>query len=183
MGKILFSADFEKAFDSVEHTFIFATLQSFGFGPQFIDWVKTIFRIAESCVMNNGHSTGYFQLERGTRQGDPLSAYLFILCLETLFIQIRENDNIKGIGISDDQVKLSAYADDADFLIVDVNSLQSVFQTCSTFQLYSSLELNLEKSEACWIGNKMGSYEMRINCKWVNIKCNAIANTGYFQQL
>ena len=92
IGGILFSADFEKAFDSIEHLFLLAVLKSFGFGPQFIDWVRTIFKSAESCVMNNGHSTGYFPLERGTRQGDPLSAYLFILCVETLFIQIRENE-------------------------------------------------------------------------------------------
>ena len=43
MGGILFSADFEKAFNSIEHPFIFATLQSFGFEPQFIHWVRTIF--------------------------------------------------------------------------------------------------------------------------------------------
>ena len=36
IGGILFSADFEKAFDSIEHSFIFATLKSFGFGAQFI---------------------------------------------------------------------------------------------------------------------------------------------------
>ena len=101
MGGILFSANFEKAFDSVEHTFIFATFQSFGFRPQSIHWVRTVFQNAESCVMNSGHSTGYFPSERGTRQGDPLPAYLFILCLETLFIQIREDNNIKGIGMSD----------------------------------------------------------------------------------
>ena len=46
IGRILFSADFEKAFISIEHTFIFATLQSLGSGPQFIHWVRTIFRNA-----------------------------------------------------------------------------------------------------------------------------------------
>ena len=64
--------------------------------------------------------------------------------------------------------------------MADVNSLQSVFQTCSTFKLYSSLKLNPEKSEACWIGNKMGSYEMPINCKWVNTECNAMRKLGIF---
>ena len=77
IGGILFSADFENAFDSIEHPFLLAVLRSFGFGLQFIHWVRTIFKTAESCVMNNGHSTGFFPLERGTRQGDPLSAYLF----------------------------------------------------------------------------------------------------------
>ena len=44
---ILFSADFEKAFDSIEHTFIFATLESCGFGPPFIQWVRTFLKNAE----------------------------------------------------------------------------------------------------------------------------------------
>ena len=92
-----FSADFEKAFDSIEQTFIFAALESFGFGPQFIQWLRTFLQNAASCVMNNGHSTRYFSLERKTRQGDPLSACLFILCVETLLIQIRENPYIKVV--------------------------------------------------------------------------------------
>ena len=64
--------------------------------------------------------------------------------------------------------------------MANVDSLQLVFRTCSTFQLYSSLKLNLGKSEACWIGNKMGSYEMPINCKWVNTECNAMRTLGIF---
>ena len=74
---ILFSSDIGKAFDSVDHTFIFITLKKFGFGPDFIQWVKTLLNRPESCVMNNGKSTGYFGLERGTRQGDPLSPYIY----------------------------------------------------------------------------------------------------------
>ena len=56
---ILFSANFEKAFDSIEHAFLFSVLKSFGFGPQFIQRVRTFLNNAESCVVNNGHSTGY----------------------------------------------------------------------------------------------------------------------------
>ena len=62
---ILFTADFEKAFDSIDHTFILVVLEKFGFGPDFINLVKTLFIGAESCVMNNGHSTGYFHLKEG----------------------------------------------------------------------------------------------------------------------
>ena len=64
---------------------------------------------------------------------------------------------MKGIRIGDNEIKLSANADYADFLTSDVSSLETMFQTCATFQLYSSLKLNLEKSEACWIGNRMGA--------------------------
>ena len=128
---------FVKAFDSIEHPFIFTNLQSFGFGPEFIQWVRTFLKGVESCVLNNCHLTGYFSLERGTRQGDLLSAYLFILCLETLFIQIRDNDTIRGIPVGGHEIRLSAYADDGDFFTPDTESLQSIFQTYTTFQLYS----------------------------------------------
>ena len=138
---ILFSADFEKAFDSTD---LFAVLESFGFAPDFNQWVKTLFYNAESCVINNGMSTGYFRLQKGTGQGDVLSAYLFILALEVLLIQIRENNDIKGIIINNTDIKLSAYADDTYFLASDVIPLQYIFKTCKIFQQFSSSKLNLE---------------------------------------
>ena len=63
--RILFSADFEKAFDSVEHSFILATLESFGFGPQFIHWVGVILNKAESCLMNKERALNWiFSFEK-----------------------------------------------------------------------------------------------------------------------
>ena len=177
---ILFSADFEKAFDSVEHSFILASLESFGFSPQFIHWVRFILNKAESCVMNNGHSTGYFPSERGCRQSDPLSAYLFIICVEVLFIQVRENDNINGIKIDDRELKLSASADDANFLFSNVNSLKLIFDICLRFQSFSSMKINLEKFEACWIGRARDSTYTRISCKWADLNNQAIRTLGIF---
>ena len=146
---ILFLADFEKAFDSIDHTFLFSVLKSYGFGHDFIQWVKTLFNNAESCVMNNGHSTGYFPLKRGTRQGDPLSVYLFILALEVMLFQVRSDEQIEGIKINDFEVKLAAYADDTYFFTLDIWSLLAVLNTCKTFQEFSSLKINLEKCQAC----------------------------------
>ena len=113
----MFSADFEKAFDSIDHTFLFSHLKSYGFSPDFIQWVKTLFNNAESYVMNDGHSTGHFPLKRGKRQGDPLSAYLFILALEVMLFQLRSNEQIEGIKINDFKVKLAAYADDTNLFL------------------------------------------------------------------
>ena len=66
-------------------------------------------------------------LERGTRPGNPLSEYLFILALDVLLIQIRENADIRDIIIDETEIKLSAYADDESFFVTDVQSLQMIF--------------------------------------------------------
>ena len=46
---MLFPADIEKAFDSLEHNVLFATLAKFGFGPDFVKWIKVIFQCKELC--------------------------------------------------------------------------------------------------------------------------------------
>ena len=86
MDGYLLTLDIQKAFDSVDHDFLLLSLEMFGFGENFINWIKIILNDQESCVMNGGFSTGYFKLERGTRQGDPISAYLFLLVIE-FFLQ------------------------------------------------------------------------------------------------
>ena len=109
-------------------------------------------------------------MNRGTRQGDPLSAYLFILVFEVMLIQVRENDNIKGINIENFDIKLSAFADDTYFLTLDTLSLHHIPETCSVFEDYSSLKLNLDKSQACWIGAAKGKLDKPLECGWINIE-------------
>ena len=86
LGGYLLTVDFEKAFDSLNHNVLIAVLKKYGFGDDFIDWILILFSSQESCVINGRHSTKYFPLERGARQGDPLSAYLFVLALEIFLL-------------------------------------------------------------------------------------------------
>ena len=67
----MFAADIEIAFDSLDHDFILAVLAKMGLGSDFIKWVQTLLNDQQSSVMNNGAATGYFKLNRGTRQRDP----------------------------------------------------------------------------------------------------------------
>ena len=78
MDGFLVAMDIEKAFDSLDHDFLILTLEKYGFGKKFILWVKILLRDQEPCVINRGVTTKYFSLGRGTRQGDPISAFLFI---------------------------------------------------------------------------------------------------------
>ena len=130
--------------------------------------------------MNNGHSMGYLSLERETRQGDPVSAYLFVLALDILFIRIRQNEQIKGACISDHELKISANADDTNFLVSDIQSLNCLFLTCTGFGYYSSLRLNEEKSEARWIGSNKSNTSKPLPCKWVNLKNDKIKILGCY---
>ena len=109
---ILVTIDFEKAFDSLDHKFLFKVLHTFNFGPSFIQWIRTFYSNVSSCVINNGFATNYFRVDRGVRQGDPLSPLLFILSLEVMACSIRQNDKIQGIKIKNEEVKLSLFADD-----------------------------------------------------------------------
>ena len=102
----LVTTDIEKAFDSVDHTFLCAILRKFGFDENYIKWIQILLKGQESCVMNNGFTTNYFSLSSGTRQGDPLSAHLFILVMEILFMQIRNKKNIRGLRIFGYKFKL-----------------------------------------------------------------------------
>ena len=70
------SLDFEKAFDSVNHQWLFQVMTKFGFPAKFIDIVKTLHSIAASEVLINGFRAPPFLIQRGVRQGDPLSLSL-----------------------------------------------------------------------------------------------------------
>ena len=66
---ILVAIEFEKAFDSLNFSFLLRNLQAFNFGPSFIQWVRVLYNKVSSCVMNNGFTSGPFSLSRGVRQG------------------------------------------------------------------------------------------------------------------
>ena len=73
-GLMIF-VDFQKAFDSIEWDFLFKCTEAFNFGSNFRRWVKLFYNDMQSCIMNKGMTSKSFQLERGARQGDPLSPY------------------------------------------------------------------------------------------------------------
>ena len=76
--------DIEKAFVSLDHDFLVLTLEKYGFGKNFILWVKILLRDQESCVINGDTTTTYFSPGRGARQGDPISAFFIYFSLRDI---------------------------------------------------------------------------------------------------
>ena len=81
----LVTVDIEKAFDSVNRLFVIAILKKISFGTEFIEWIKNII---------GPKTSKYFKQERGTRQGDPISAYLIIIVHEVVFWIIKETSKV-----------------------------------------------------------------------------------------
>ena len=176
-GLLLF-LDFEKAFDTVEWPFIQKTFKYYNFGQSLINWIKLCYHNTESCILNNGWASDFFKLERGVRQGCPLSPYLFILCVEVLADAIRKNQNVKGIFVNGNEIKISQYADDTT-LILDGSkeSLASSLHILDNFQRISGLKLNNKKTEALWIGanaEKEDKLCPERDLKWVKGKTKAL---------
>ena len=108
MEGFLVTMDVEKALDSLDHKLLISVLKKIGFGQNFISRIEIILKNQESLVINGGTITKYFKLNRAARQGDPISAYLFMLAPEILFLLIKENPHIKGLNIFDHCYRYSA---------------------------------------------------------------------------
>ena len=70
---LLLLIDFEKAFDSVAWSFINKTFKYFNFKNDILQWIETFYKNIKSTVIINQNPSPWFQIERGCRQGDPIS--------------------------------------------------------------------------------------------------------------
>lgn len=88
--------DLKKAFDRLEWSFISYSLQKLNFPTPIINLIMSCVTTLSISILVNGTPTRFFQPSRGIRQGDPLSSYLFIICMETLSQLIDEATQLKN---------------------------------------------------------------------------------------
>ena len=144
--------DQEKAFDRVEFTWLFETLEAFGFGKKFQKWIKILYKDANSAILTNGRISRFFPVKRGVRQGDSLSALLFIIQAEPLAETVRDSPNIEGItSLSYDnkitEFQLSQYADDTTIILKHYSMISECLNILSDFGLASGSRLNIKKTK------------------------------------
>jgi hypothetical protein len=144
--------DFQSAFDSVKHSFIWKTLQRMNVGNNLIGHLKTLYKGAKSAILNFGSTTNWVQLSKSARQGDPVSAYLFILVLEVLLAKLRSKvEKIESVK-KDFKVGASCFADDFTGFPKNKEQLMLTLQIVDDFGPISGLRVNKDKSEVVELG-------------------------------
>ena len=87
---------------------------------------------------------------RGVQQGDPLSPYLFLLCVELLADGIKSDSNVKGVKIQDKEFIHGQYADGTFFLDGTESSQYHCLNTLGLFAECSGLRVHINKAKATW---------------------------------
>ena len=146
------TVDIEKDFDSINHCFLIKVSEKFGFEKDFVKWIKILLQKQESCIVKGGTTTNYFKLEKDIRQGDLISAYLFILVLEIVFLFTKESKKINGLNIFDKTFLYTAYAEDTTFFLTDTKSVIELMNIFDAFSKFSGLKPNKSKCEMAGIG-------------------------------
>ena len=173
-NRVMFlKVDFEKAFDSLNWSFLYSIMTQMGFSVKWINWISSCLNSGYASVLVNGSPTKEFKIEKGLRQGDPLSPFLFILAIEALnvaLVHARNNNIFQGIKVGKDNINVShiQFADDAlimgEWSLINVRNLSRIL-TC--FHLASGLKVNFNKSKLFGIGvtnMKLNSLASTIGC-------------------
>ncbi|KAG7567099.1 Ribonuclease H-like superfamily [Arabidopsis thaliana x Arabidopsis arenosa] len=152
-GKFMaIKTDMSKAYDRVEWIFVEKVLRKLGFCEKWITWIMWCITTVQYRVLLNGQPRGLIVPERGLRQGDPLSPYLFILCTEVLIANIRKAEReklITGIKIANASPSVShrLFADDSLFFCkANKDQCEVILGILKKYEAVSGQQINFLKS-------------------------------------
>ncbi|CAM2114275.1 unnamed protein product [Caretta caretta] len=149
----LLSLDQEKAFDNVDHGYLLSTLQAFGFGPQFVSFLRVLYASAECLVRLNWTLTEPVSFKRGVLQGCPLAVQLYALAIEPFLCLLRRR--MTGLVLREPELRLvlSVYADDVLLVVQDPGDLAQVEACQAIYSAASSTRVNWVKSSGLAVGD------------------------------
>uniref|UniRef100_A0A670J5I8 Reverse transcriptase domain-containing protein n=1 Tax=Podarcis muralis TaxID=64176 RepID=A0A670J5I8_PODMU len=145
---VLIFIDAEKAFDNISWKFMKKNLEGMGVGRGFENGIEAIYSEQKAKLIVNNVVTEEFYIEKGTRQGCPLSPLLFISVLEVLLNMIRRDRQIQGITVGVKQYKLKAFADDLVITVQEPeSSTKRVLELIQEFGRVAGFKLNKQKTK------------------------------------
>lgn len=134
--------DFRQAFDSILKDKLLSSMESQGIPKKLVSLVKMTMKNAKASVIIDGRYGEQFELSRGVRQGDALSATLFNLALQTALQNITDNGTI----IYKSKM-ICAYADDIVIITRNERELKETFGKLHTEAEKVGLQINVEKTK------------------------------------
>jgi hypothetical protein len=142
---MIISLDAEKAFDKIQHPFMIKVLERTGIRGPYLNMIKVIYSKPVANIKVNGEKLEAIPLKSGTRQGCPLSPYLFNIVLEVLVRAIHQGDtNWKGRS---QNITISLFADDMIVYISDPkNSTGELLNLINSFSDVAGYKINSKKS-------------------------------------
>ena len=138
--------DFEKAFDSVNHTFLWFKMSACGIHGKLLNIVRTMYANLQNCVRVGGRLTDWFAQAAGVRQGDTLAPTLFALYINDLAPEINE----LGCGVcigEDTRLSILLYADDIVLLSESPDDLQAQLDVLNNWSTRWKLGINTDKTQ------------------------------------
>ncbi|GJS39763.1 putative RNA-directed DNA polymerase, eukaryota [Tanacetum coccineum] len=156
--QLLFKVDFEKAFDSVNWKFLLNVMRQMGFGLKWRKWIYSCLASASISIIINSSPTKEFKMERGLRQGDLLSPFLFLLVAEALQVTVLEACNVglyNGVSLASNgaNISLLQYANVVLFFGEWSRwNAKNLIHILKCFELGSGLKVNLAKSRILGVG-------------------------------
>jgi hypothetical protein len=146
---LIISIDAGKAFDNIQHYFMIKALRNLVIEGMYPNIVKTIFDKPIANIILNGEKLKQFPLKSGMRQECPLSPLPFNIVLEFLARAIRQEEEIKGIQIGKETVKIFLFEDDIILYLKDPkNSTPKLLDTINSHSKVAGYKINLQKSLA-----------------------------------
>ncbi|GKV46285.1 hypothetical protein SLEP1_g53277 [Rubroshorea leprosula] len=148
----IFKADFEKAYDCVDWSYLDWMMSRFGFGGKWRGWIRECFSTARVSVLVNGSPTEEFAMGKGLRQGDPLSPFLFLMVAEGLHGLVKKAEEeglLQGITVGNNGLAISLLQFADDIVILGKANSESIFMVKTILrwcELMSGLRINFGKS-------------------------------------
>ena len=150
---MLFKVDFKKAYDSVDWRYLDDVMCKMAFPILWRKWIKECVTTTTASVLVNGSPTDEFSLQRGLRQEDPLSPFLFLLAAKGLIVMMKSvvsNNIFTGFGVGvTNSVKISHLQFADDTLLIGEKSwanVRALRAVLSLFASMSGLKVNYHKS-------------------------------------